>query len=147
MEKHIQYTNTFKLNHMVKYSKLKSWIPECFYLSFHEVTDTLESNSKKKIKCPFNFTVIFYLLYFRYVQQLIISFSHLLFLFYQTIQNPAHVTGPVNEVLGYVYTKQASTFMSGSLICSLLPQPYWSRSTRYQYCKSCVNYSCLEMGG
>ena len=52
MEKHIQYTNTFKLNHMVKYSKLKSWIPECFYLSFHEVTDTLESNSKKKLNVP-----------------------------------------------------------------------------------------------
>lgn len=74
MEKHIQYTNTFKLNHMVKYSKLKSWIPECFYLSFHEATNTSESNSKKKkkIKCPFNFTVTFHLLYFRYVQQLII---------------------------------------------------------------------------
>lgn len=67
--------------------------------------------------------------------QLIISFFHLLF--HQAIQSPAHVTQPVNDVQVCFYMMQTPTFMSGSLIHTLFPQPYWSRSTRYQCCLTC----------
>lgn len=65
---------------MVKYSKLKRWIPECFYLSFHEVTDILKSNSRKNSMSLWLHRVFLYLLCFRDVQQLIISFfNHFIF--------------------------------------------------------------------
>lgn len=88
---------------------------------------------KKKIKYPFNATVIFYLLYFRYIQKLIISFFQLHFLLHQAIQNPAQVTWPVNDVWVLFLYMQTLTFMSGSLRRSLLPQPHWSRGPSYQY--------------
>lgn len=65
---------------MVKYSKLKRWIPECFYLSFHEVTDILKSNSRKNSMSLRLHRVFLYLLCFRDVQQLMISFfNHFIF--------------------------------------------------------------------